>query len=114
MIKVQVAGPNLEVEVTGLDSVLVANRGRWTFSAPIGNVLQARVAPPRGFGQRRHVNAPGSDRARYGGRLICAHFRAPVLCIELDTYPYHKLILSVPGPADAAAQIQRAVAAGGR
>ena len=78
MVRVQVVGPNLEVEVTGLDSVLVANRGR------------------------------------YGGRLICAHFRAPVLCIELDTYPYHELILSVPGPADAAAQIQRAVAAGGR
>lgn len=113
MIEARVAGQNLEVEVAGLDSVLIANRTRWTFSVPVAHVTGAREDSPRGLGQRRHVNAPGSERARYGGRLICAHFRAPVLRVELNTYPYHELILSVPDPAAAAEQIRRAADAGG-
>lgn len=111
MIETRVTAGNLEIEVTGLDGVLVANRTRWTFSTPVGDVLRARPGPPLGFGQRRHVNFPGSERRHYSGRLVCAHFRAPVLRVELDTYPYHELILSVPDPGRAAEEITRALSA---
>jgi hypothetical protein len=114
MIEARVTGATLEVVLTGLDSVLAANRTSWTFSVPIEHVVRTEQGPPRGFAQKRHVNLPGSDRKRYGGRLICAHRRAPVLYIELDTYPYHELILSVPDPGRTADEIQRALPGGGR
>jgi hypothetical protein len=111
MIEARVAGANLEVELTGFDGWLLTWHRRWTFTAPLEQVVKAEAGPPRSLGSKRHVNFPGSDKRRYPGRLICARFRAPTLRIELDAYPYHDIIVSVPDPAGTAAQIQQALRA---
>lgn len=109
MIEARVAGPDLEVELTGFPGWMTTLRPRWTFSVPLEHVLGAQAAPPRPWGWRRYANAPGSDRRHWSGQLICARFRAPTLRIELDTYPYHEIILSVPDPERTAGEIQQAL-----
>lgn len=114
MIEARVAGPNLEVMLTGLDGWLLSWHRHWTYTVPLEHVVKAEAGPPLGIGTKRHVNFPGSDRRHHPGRFICARFRAPTLRIQLDSYPYHVMILTVPDPARAAGEIQGALAARGR
>jgi hypothetical protein len=100
--------------LTGFDGWLLTWHRRWTYTVPLVHVLKAEARPPLAIGTKRHVNFPGSDRRPFSARLICARFRAPTLRIELDTYPYKEMILSVPDPARTAAQVQSALAARGR
>jgi hypothetical protein len=111
MIEARVAGSDLEVELTGFHSFMLAWRPHWTYTTPLEHVVKAEARPPLGVGTKRYINGPGSDRKHYAGRLICAKRRAPILKVELDTYPYHEMILSVPDPASTATEIQNALPA---
>ena len=111
MIEARIDGANLEVVLTGFDGWLVTWHRRWTYNVPLEHVLRAEARPPLQVGSRRHVNFPGSDRRHFSGSLTCARFRAPTLRIELDTYPYHEIILSVPDPARTAEEILHALPA---
>jgi hypothetical protein len=111
MIEARVADANLEIVLTGFDGWLISWHSRWTLTVPLEHVLTAKAGPSFELGSKRHVNFPGSDRRPYRGRLVCARFRAPTLRIELDTYPYRDIILSVPDPGRTAEEIQQALRA---
>jgi hypothetical protein len=114
MIEARVAGADLEVTLTGLDGWLLTWRRHWTYRVPLEHVVRAEARPPLQAGSKRHVNLPGNDSRHHSGRLVCVRFRAPVLVIGLDAYPYRDIIVSVADPERTAGEIEQALRDRGR
>jgi hypothetical protein len=110
MIAAQLAGDNLEILLTGRDSVNLFWKTRWTLQVPLDDVVSATTTG-RPFDQaRRTLNGPASERRGETGILICAHRGAPTLELEISTPPYRRIVLGVPDPEGTAQVIEAALA----